>query len=81
MDTEAETGGRRPPAQGQTPGAPRRQKRREGLSPGASAGSPALGHPDLRRLVPRTQGFWSPGLRVQGGWMSVVSNPRFHLLL
>ena len=53
VETEAETGRRRPPSQGRTPGAPRSWKRREGPSPGASAGGPAQGHPDLRR--------WSPG--------------------
>ena len=36
-----------------TPGAPRSWKRREGPSPGASGGTAALGHLDLRRLVPR----------------------------
>ena len=51
---EAETGRRRPPAQGRTPGAPRSWKRRGEPSPGASAGSSALGLPDLRRVVPRT---------------------------
>ena len=56
METEAETGGRRPPAQGETPGAPRSWKRQEGPSPGASAGSSALGHCDLGRLVSRTGG-------------------------
>ena len=58
MEAEAETGGRRPPAQGWTPGAPRGWKRWGGPSPGASAGSPALGHPDLRRLVSRAGGGW-----------------------
>ena len=53
METEAETGGRQPPAQGRTPGAPRSRKRREGPSSGAPAGSPALGPPDLRCVVPR----------------------------
>ena len=48
---EAETGGRWPPAQGWMPGAPRSWKRWEGPSPGASAGSSALGPLDLRRLV------------------------------
>ena len=50
---EAETGGRWPLAQGWMPGAPRSWKRREGPSPGASAGSSALGHLDLRCLVSR----------------------------
>ena len=54
METEAETGGRRPPAQGRTPGAPRSRKRREGPSPGTSGWSSALGHPDLRRVVSST---------------------------
>ena len=58
MEMEAETGGRRPPAQGRTPGAPGSWKRRGGPSPGASAGSPALGPLDLRCLVPRTRGGW-----------------------
>ena len=58
METEAETGGRRPPAQGRTPGAPRSWKRWEGPSPGASAGSPALGTLDLRCLVPGTRRGW-----------------------
>ena len=58
METEAETGGRRPPAQGQTPGAPRSWKRREEPSPGDSAGSSALGPLDLRHLVSRTWGEW-----------------------
>lgn len=66
VETEAETGGRRPPAQGWTPGAPRSWKRRGGPSPGASAGSSALGHPDLRGLVPGTG----------AGWMSVVLSPQ-----
>ena len=42
-----------------TPEAPRSWKRQEGPSPGASGGSTALGHLDLRRLVSRT-----------GGWMN-----------
>ena len=54
VETEAETGGRRPPAQGRTPGAPRSRKRREGPSPGTSGWSSALGHPDLRRVVSST---------------------------
>ena len=44
METEAEMGGRRPPAQGWTPGAPRSWKRQEGPSPeplqGAQPGDP-----------------------------------------
>ena len=56
VETEAGTGGRQPPAQGWTPGAPRSWTRREGPSPGDSAGSSALGHPDLRRLASRTGG-------------------------
>ena len=64
METEAETGGRRPLAQGRTPGAPRSWTRRGGPSPGASAGSPALGHPDLRHLVSRTQGRYTSSLSV-----------------
>ena len=68
-------------AQGRTPRTPKSQKRRGGPSPGASAGSSALGPPELRCLVPRTRGVWCPGLGVQGGWMSVVRSPRFHLLL
>ena len=56
METEAETGGRQPPAQGRTPGAPRSWKRWGGPSPGASAGSPALGALDLRHLVSRAGG-------------------------
>ena len=51
METEAETGGRRPPAQGLMPGAPRSWKRQGGPSAGAFAGSSALGPLDLRRLV------------------------------
>ena len=53
VETEAETGGRWPLAQGWMPRAPISWKRREGPSPGTSAGSSALGHPDLRRLVSR----------------------------
>ena len=56
VETEAEAGGRRPPAQGRTPGAPRSRKRQEGPSPGASAGSSALGPLELRCLVPRSGG-------------------------
>ena len=56
MDTEM--GGRRPPAQGRTPGAPGSWKRRGGPSPGASAGSPALGPLDLGHLVSRAPGGW-----------------------
>ena len=41
-------GGRRPPAQGRTPGATRGWKRRGGPSPGASGGTSALGRLDLR---------------------------------
>ena len=60
METEVETGGRRPPAQGRTPGAPRSWKRRGGPSPGASGQSSALRPFDLGRLVPRTgEGGWS----------------------
>ena len=43
VETEAETGGRRPPAQGWTPGAPRSWKRQEG-------------HHDLKCLFSRTRG-------------------------
>ena len=67
METEVETGGRRPPAQGRMPGARRSWKRQGGPSPGASAGSSALGPLDLRHLVPGTRGVWCPGLGVQGG--------------
>ena len=66
MEMEAETGGRRPPAQGRMPGARRSWKRRGGPSPGASAGSSALGPLDLRHLVPGTRGVWCPGLGVSG---------------
>ena len=53
-------------AQGRTPRTPKSQKRRGGPSPGASAGSSALGPPELRCLVPRTRGVWCPGLGVSG---------------
>ena len=67
METEAETGGRRPPDQGWRPGAPRSWKRRGGASPGDSGQSSALGPLDLRRLVPRTgEGGWSAP-RTRGG--------------
>ena len=56
VEAEAETGGRRPPAQGWTPGAPRSWKRQEGPSPGASAGSSVLGQLEPRHLVPRAGG-------------------------
>ena len=56
METEAEMGGRRPPAQGWAPGAPRSWSRQEGLSPGASGWSSALGPLELTHLVPRTGG-------------------------
>ena len=56
METEAETGGRWPPAQGRMPGAPRSWKRREGPSPGDSAGSSALGPLDLTHLVSKSGG-------------------------
>ena len=65
METEAETGGKRPPAQGRTPGACRSWKRWGGPSPAASAGSSALGPLDLRHLVPRAG----------AGWMCVVAKP------
>ena len=65
---EAETGGRRPPAQGRTPGAPRSRKRQEGSSPGDSAGSSALEHYDLGRLVSRTGG---------GGWIWICWVPQY----
>ena len=59
MDTEM--GGRRPPAQGWTPGAPGSWKRWGGPSPGAAAGSPAPEHPDPKvDRVPRTRGGWIP---------------------
>ena len=58
VETEVETGGRRPPAQEWTPGAPRSLKRRGGPSPGASGQSSALGPRELRRLVPRAGGGW-----------------------
>ena len=71
MEMEVETGGRWPPAQGRTPGAPGSLKRREGPSPGDYAGSPALGHCDLGRLVSRTGGgriwiCWAPQCVVIG---------------
>lgn len=50
METEVETGGRRPPAQGRMPGAPGSWKKRGGPSPGDSGQSPA---PDL-------WGHWAP---------------------
>lgn len=60
MEAEAEKReGERPPAQGQTPAAPRRERRED--PPGASAGSPASGNFTLtRRLVLRTREdtFW-----------------------
>ena len=56
METEAEMGGRRPPAQEWTPGAPRSRKRREGPSHGDSAGSSALGPLDLTHLVSKSGG-------------------------
>ena len=68
VETEAETGGRRPPAQGQTPGAPRSRKRQEASSPGDSAGSSALGHYDLGRPVSRTGG---------GGWIWIYWVPQY----
>ena len=58
METEAETGGRRPPAQEWKPGAPRSRKRREGPSPGASGQGSALGPLELRCLVSRAGGGW-----------------------
>ena len=67
---EAETGGRWPPAQGWMPGAPRSWKRWEGPSPGASAGSSALGH--------LTSDVWSPGLgedRCPGLWALLTAVP------
>ena len=54
VEAEAETGVRRPPAQGRTPGAPRSWKRRGGPSPGASGWSSAMEHPDLRHVVSST---------------------------
>ena len=48
VETEAETGGRLPPAQGWTPGAPRSRKRWGGPSPGDSGRSSALGPLDVR---------------------------------
>lgn len=60
VEMEAEMGGTWPPAQRWTPRAPRSRKRRGGPSPGDSAGSSALGHTDLRRVVPRTRGGWMP---------------------
>ena len=50
METEAETGGKRTPAQGRMPGAPRNRKRRGGPSPGAPGWSPA----------PDPCGHWAP---------------------
>ena len=70
METEEEMGGRRPPAQGWTPGAPRSWKRQEGPCPGASAGSSALGH--------LTSDVWSPGLgedRCPGLWTLLTAVP------
>ena len=67
VEPDAEMGGRRPPAQGRTPGAPRSWKRRGGPSPGASVESPALGPLDLRSLVSRAG----------EGWMSVVLKPPY----
>ena len=61
MEKVVETGGRRPPAQGRTPGAPRSWKRWGGPSPGASAGRPALGALDHRCVVPGTQGVGGDG--------------------
>ena len=59
-ETEAETGGRRPPAQGRTPGAPRSWKRWGGPSSEISRQNRSWGHLDLRRLVPRTGRRWIP---------------------
>ena len=56
METEAEVGGRWPPAQEWMPGAPRSWTRQEGPSPGASAGSSVLGQLEPRHLVPRAGG-------------------------
>ena len=71
METEVETGGRWPPAQGWTPGAPspgmdaQSHQPRDGCPEppeagrgweGASGQRSALGHPDLRHLVSRARG-------------------------
>ena len=56
VETQAEMGGRQPPAEGWTPRAPRSWKRREGPSLGAFGWSSALGLLDLRRVVSRTRG-------------------------
>ena len=76
METEVETGGRWPPAQGWTPGAPspgmdaQSHQPRDGCPEppeagrgweGASGQRSALGHPDLRHLVSRTGGRWTVG--------------------
>ena len=55
VETEAETGGRRPPAQGWTPGASSSWKRRGGPSPGDSGRSSALGPLDRECLVSLTK--------------------------
>ena len=60
VETEAETGGRRPPAQGWMPGASSSWKRREGASPGDSGRSLALGHLDHECLVSLTKRRWIP---------------------
>ena len=61
METEAETGGRRPAAQGRTPGAPGSWKRREGPSPGASAGT--------KPWDPLTSDIWTP--KTEGTRMNI----------
>ena len=70
VETEAETGGRRPPAQGRMPGAPRSWKRPGGPSPGASGWSSALGHHDNLRTISRAR----------GGSLSVVFSHAFGVL-
>lgn len=62
--TQRWEGGGRQPRDGllEPPGS---WKRQGGPSPGASAGSPDLEHPDLRRVVPRTRGGWIPAWGVK----------------
>ena len=71
METEAEMGGRRPPAQGWTPGAPRSCKRQEGPSPeplqGAQPGDPL------------TSDVWFSGLR--GGYILFFHSSQLPSLL
>ena len=74
MKMEAEMGGRGPQALG--PLEPQSWRRQEGPYPGASGGTSALRHLDLRCLVFRTGEGWTPVVLTHPDCDHLLENPQ-----